>query len=85
MRDDWPAYFDVLGNTWLYYATARYPLDAVGESTRTPYWNAQTGTFCVPLLTTGMLPAPSADPVYVSEHLKTHAASWPDDSWWMAV
>lgn len=85
LRDDWPAYFDVLGSTWLYCATPRYPLDAVGERSYSPFWSAQTGAYCVPLLTAGVLPAPVADPVYFSEHLKTHAASWPDNTWWLAV
>ncbi len=84
-RDDWPAYFDALGDTWLYHATPRYPLDAVGECSFTPYWNAQTSTYCVAMLTPGMLPVPVADPVYVSKHLRALAASWPDDNWWLAV
>jgi hypothetical protein len=84
-RDDWPAYFDALADTWLYYATPRYPLDAVGERSYTPYWNERTGTFCVPLLTAGVLPAPVGDPVYVSNSLNSHAAAWPDDDWWLAV
>jgi len=84
-RDDWPAYFDALGNTWLYYPTARFPLDTVGERSYAPYWNPATGSFCIPLFTVGMLPAPVTDPVYVSKNLQDHAASWPDERYWLAV
>jgi len=84
-RDDWPAYFDTLGNTWLYYAAERHPLDAVGQRVSTSYYSERTGGWCRTLLTPGMLPAPEADPVYVRTSLESLAASWPDEQTWLAV
>ncbi|GAB2784791.1 DUF1266 domain-containing protein [Streptomyces daliensis] len=84
-RQDWAAYYDTLGDTWLCYSLPRGPLDALGQRDMYPYWSTVTGTWCFAVLTQGMLPAPVADPVFVRTTLDNLAASWPDDRWWLAV
>jgi hypothetical protein len=84
-RGDWPGYLDVLGNTWLYYAVERGPLDAVGQRAFTSYWNEQTRSYCRSVFTAGMLPAPVADPVYVTRSLVALASDWPDEETWLLV
>ncbi len=84
-REDWSAFLDVLGNTWLYYAVKRGPLDAVGQRSFTTRWDVRAGAYCRSVFTPGMLPAPEADPVFVRRTLKNFASDWPDEGTWLLV
>ena len=85
LREDWAAYLDVLGSTWLYYAVKRGPLDAVGQRSYTSDWNPQAGAYCRTVFTPGMLPAPVPDPVFVRRNLQGFASDWPDEETWLLV
>nr|WP_254879110.1 DUF1266 domain-containing protein [Streptomyces sp. NA04227] len=87
-REDWASYLDVLARNELYYLVPRAVADArPGQWGPAPVWNPHTGTPVLALYTAGMLPAPLADPVFVSCELAAPARhlGHPGDPPWLVV
>ncbi|MFD7628830.1 DUF1266 domain-containing protein [Streptomyces sp. NPDC059851] len=77
MRGDWSAYYDLVARADLFMMQSRAAVDANrGTSRFHPYWNPQTGTYCLAVYTAGMLPPPVPDPVYRSYSLGWFASVW---------
>ncbi|MFH8617923.1 DUF1266 domain-containing protein [Streptomyces sp. NPDC017979] len=86
-RGDWPGYFDVLGRNWLYAAESRAFVDAHPDRMKLlPHFSPQVGAQCLALVTEGMLPVPTQDPVYTSGSLGWFARQWKEhDPPWIVI
>ncbi|MCT2591020.1 DUF1266 domain-containing protein [Streptomyces sp. N2-109] len=86
MREDWPAYFDILAGTELYHAAPRGYLDSnPGKVRFTSFHDPVSGGHGYVLLTSGVLPPPAPDPVFFHSSLGWFAREWPDDTAWAAI
>ncbi|MFJ9644082.1 DUF1266 domain-containing protein [Streptomyces sp. NPDC004244] len=77
VRGDWPAYYDLVARADLFMMQSKAAVDASrGTSRFHPYWNPQTGTYCLAVYTAGMLPPPAPDPVFNGYSLGWFAGVW---------
>ncbi|MBK6015069.1 hypothetical protein JHN45_28585, partial [Streptomyces sp. MBT53] len=76
-RGDWPAYYDVLARTHLYYEMSREAYDAQPDRVHRVFIrDVRRGTRHWELFTDGMLPAPRTDMVYARASLRWIADAW---------
>ena len=76
-RGDWPAYYDVLARTHLYYEMSREAYDAQPDRVHRVFIrDVRRGTRHWELFTDGMLPAPRPDMVYSRASLRWIADAW---------
>ncbi|MEV5506477.1 DUF1266 domain-containing protein [Streptomyces orinoci] len=86
-RGDWDGYLRLLAGTHLYFAVSRGNAETAPDR---PSWRSyplpQVRGHGYVFHTPGMLPAPTADPVYYSRRLSEVAERWPDPTVpWLAV
>lgn len=86
MNGDWPAFFDVLAGTDLFFPMSREVVDAVPGGFRfAPFRDPQVEGLCVAVFTRGMLPPPSGGQVFERGNLGPLAKAWPRTVNWLAV
>ncbi|MDT0444989.1 DUF1266 domain-containing protein [Streptomyces johnsoniae] len=83
---DWPAFFDVLAGTDLYFPMSRELMDAVpGTIPFRPFRDPKFDGLALAVFTRGLLMPPSGDQVFERSDLASLAKVWPKTVRWLAV
>jgi hypothetical protein len=84
--EDWPAFFDVLAGTDLYFPMSRELMDAVpGTVPFKPFLDPKFEGLALAVFTRGMLVPPAGDRVFERSDLRSLARVWPRTVRWLAV
>ncbi|MDT0347721.1 DUF1266 domain-containing protein [Streptomyces litchfieldiae] len=86
LNANWPAFFDVLAGTDLYFPMSRELMDAVpGTIPFRPFRDPKFDGLALAVFTRGMLTPPTGDHVFERSDLASLAKVWPKSVRWLAV